>query len=265
MSETANNVNNKPGDSDDAEATIRRLSRRAFLWSGLAVGGTLGGLFAFNKYGREQDGAKAAFRRVLGINEALSRGLLFSPTHRAPTFPRSAAIEPRNNYHGETPVIDLDAWRLRLTGAEGENGKTRTLTLADIQALPRVSETTELKCIEGWSAITNWTGARFADFARAYPPPPGTKYVALVSEPDGYPDERYHVGLDIESALHPQTLLAYAMNDAPLNAAHGAPLRLIIPVKYGIKSIKLITHIAYSATRPGDYWAEQGYDWYAGL
>jgi DMSO/TMAO reductase YedYZ molybdopterin-dependent catalytic subunit len=131
--------------------------------------------------------------------------------------------------------------------------------------LPRVSETTELKCIEGWSAITNWTGARFADFARAYPPPPGTKYVALVSEPDGYPDERYHVGLDIESALHPQTLLAYAMNDAPLNAAHGAPLRLIIPVKYGIKSIKLITHIAYSATRPGDYWAEQGYDWYAGL
>jgi DMSO/TMAO reductase YedYZ molybdopterin-dependent catalytic subunit len=55
------------------------------------------------------------------------------------------------------------------------------------------------------------------------------------------------------------------MNDKPLTPEHGAPLRLIIPVKYGIKSIKLITHIAYTAERPGDYWAEQGYDWYAGL
>ena len=67
------------------------------------------------------------------------------------------------------------------------------------------------------------------------------------------------------SALHPQTLLCYEMNGKPLEEKHGAPLRLVIPVKYGIKNIKLITRIAYSVHRPVDYWAEQGYDWYAGL
>ncbi len=155
---------------EEAEIAMRRLSRRSFLWGGLAVGGTIGGLIGFNKYTPEEEGAKSAFRRVLSINEAAARSLLFSPTHRAPTFPRSAAVEPKNNYKGETPVIDVAAWRLRV---EGVVGGPRTLTLKDIQALPKVSETTELKCIEGWSAVVNWTGARFADFAAKYPPIPG--------------------------------------------------------------------------------------------
>jgi DMSO/TMAO reductase YedYZ molybdopterin-dependent catalytic subunit len=55
------------------------------------------------------------------------------------------------------------------------------------------------------------------------------------------------------------------MNGKPLTKEHGAPLRLILPHKYGIKNIKLITHLAYTTTRPPDYWEEQGYDWYAGL
>lgn len=67
------------------------------------------------------------------------------------------------------------------------------------------------------------------------------------------------------SALHPQTLLAYEMNGKPLEAGHGAPLRLAIPVKYGIKNIKRIGSIEYTDERPKDYWAERGYDWYAGL
>ena len=247
---------------EDAEVRMRRLSRRSFLWGGLAVGGTLGGLFVFNKYGAAEDGTKFAFRRVLGLNEAVARGLFFSHRHGAPEFPREAAVKPKNNYKGETPRIDLAAWRLRL---EGASGGARTLRLADIQALPAASETTELKCIEGWSAVVNWTGVRYADFAAKYPPLPDRRYVAMVSDPPDYPDERYHVGLDLESCLHPQTLLAWAMNGEPLAPEHGAPLRLVIPVKYGTKNIKLITHIAYTATRPGDYWAEQGYDWYAGL
>jgi DMSO/TMAO reductase YedYZ molybdopterin-dependent catalytic subunit len=172
------------------------------------------------------------------------------------------AVKPRNNYHGRTPRIDLDAWRLTLDGAA--DGPT-TLTLADLQTLPAVSQTTELKCVEGWSAVVNWTGVRFADFAAKYPFPPDTKYVQMRSEPAGWEPEWYFVGLDIESCLHPQTLLAYAMNDAPLTPEHGAPLRLVMPHKYGIKNIKLITTIAYSAERPKDYWAELGYDWYAGL
>jgi DMSO/TMAO reductase YedYZ molybdopterin-dependent catalytic subunit len=79
------------------------------------------------------------------------------------------------------------------------------------------------------------------------------------------PDEGYYVGLDMASALHPQTLLCYEMNGKPLALEHGAPLRLAIPVKYGIKNLKRIGTITYTDQKPADYWAERGYDWYAGL
>jgi DMSO/TMAO reductase YedYZ molybdopterin-dependent catalytic subunit len=79
------------------------------------------------------------------------------------------------------------------------------------------------------------------------------------------PDRGYFVGLDTASALHPQTLLAWELNGAPLTSAHGAPLRLVVPVKYGIKCIKRIGMLAWSAERPADFWAARGYDWYAGL
>lgn len=79
------------------------------------------------------------------------------------------------------------------------------------------------------------------------------------------PNSKYYVGLDMESAMHPQTILAYEMNDQPLTLDHGAPLRLIIPVKYGIKNLKRIGTISFSDKRPGDYWARRGYDYYSGL
>jgi DMSO/TMAO reductase YedYZ molybdopterin-dependent catalytic subunit len=262
---------------EDPEATMRSLSRRSFLWAGLATGSVLGGLWAFNRnppedapegvkgYVSLDEGTKAPLRRVLQWNETVAQRLFFRPTHRAQEFPRSAAREPRNNYKGETPIIDLDYWRLTLSGFADDRGEGKTLSLADLQTLPEVSQTTELKCVEGWSVVVNWSGARFVDFAKKYPPPPGTRYVAMLSEPEGYEDERYYVGLDLASCLHPQTLLAWKMNDAPLTAEHGAPLRLVMPHKYGIKNVKLITSIAYTRERPDDYWAERGYDYYAGL
>jgi DMSO/TMAO reductase YedYZ molybdopterin-dependent catalytic subunit len=79
------------------------------------------------------------------------------------------------------------------------------------------------------------------------------------------PDGGYYVSIDMPSMLHPQTLLAFEMNERPLLNQDGAPLRLLIPVKYGIKSIKRIGRILFSKRRPPDYWAERGYDWYAGL
>jgi len=246
----------------DAEAQIHRLSRRSFLWAGVVTAGALGGLWAFDKYAPDDGtGIKRAFRRSHEINEAVARRLFFSENHRAREFPRELAIEPKNNYKGATPTPDLDAWRLTVEGAAG----AKTLTLADLKSLPEVSQTTELKCVEGWSVIVNWTGVRLVDFLDKYPPPSGTQYVAMRSEPEGFEDEWYYVGLDLPSCRHPQTLLAYAMNGAPLTPEHGAPLRLVMPHKYGIKNIKLITHIAYAANRPDDYWAERGYDYYAGL
>ncbi len=147
------------------------------------------------------------------------------------------------------------------------------LTLADIKRLPRVEMTTQLKCIEGWSVIVNWAGARLSDFMEAYQPPTRNntspdvrnrpqdlvRYVSMET-----PDGEYYVGLDMASALHPQTILCYEMNGQALSLQHGAPLRLVTPVKYGIKHIKRIGRIAFTNTRPKDYWAERGYDWYSG-
>ncbi|MBC7808547.1 MAG: molybdopterin-dependent oxidoreductase [Akkermansiaceae bacterium] len=262
--------------SPEDDARIRRMSRRSLLWAGVTLAGTLGGLWAFNRnettaggetrgvYVPLVDGTKAPFRKALGFNEVVARNLFFSPTHMAQEFPLSAAITPRNNYHGDTPQIDTDFWSLTI---EGEKNQTepRAIALADIKTLPEVSQTTELKCIEGWSAITNWTGVRFYDFLRKFPPPEGTKYIGMFSEPEGQEDTWYYIGLDIESAMHPQALLAYAMNGETLDAEHGAPLRLIMPHKYGIKNIKLITRMTYTNERPADYWYDRGYDWYAGL
>ena len=148
------------------------------------------------------------------------------------------------------------------------------LTIAEIKAMPAVTMLTELKCIEGWSIFVKWKGARLADLiAKLGPATRSGNAPDVVNRPDDLleyvaistPDDSYYVGLDMPAALHPQTLLCYEMNGAPLTSDHGAPLRLVIPVKYGVKNIKRIGSIRFTAHRPKDYWAEQGYDWYAGL
>jgi hypothetical protein len=146
------------------------------------------------------------------------------------------------------------------------------VSLEEIKKLPRTEIVTELKCIEGWSTIVHWAGVSLVDFLRKYPPATKSgkpfdphklddlpEYVSMET-----PDKIYYVGLDMASALHPQTILCYEMNGQPLEPEHGAPLRLAIPVKYGIKNIKNIGKIKFTDERPKDYWAEQGYDWYAG-
>jgi Oxidoreductase molybdopterin binding domain len=148
------------------------------------------------------------------------------------------------------------------------------LTMADVRKLPHVEMVTEFKCIEGWSEIVYWGGVRLRDFLVAFPAQSARdsqsasteratgfpKYVGLDT-----PDGQYYVGIEREVALHSQTLLAYELNGQPLTPDHGAPLRLVTPLKYGIKQLKQIGRITYSDVRPHDYWHEQGYDYYAGL
>ena len=121
--------------------------------------------------------------------------------------------------------------------------------------------------------IIHWAGVKFSDFATAYlPQTKSGRSADMINRPDDLfpyvalttPDNGYFVGWDIESILHPQTLLAYEMNGAPLTDEHGAPLRIASPTKYGIKQIKRIGRIEFTSERPRDFWAEQGYDWYAG-
>src|SRR5262249_27511464 len=102
----------------------------------------------------------------------------------------------------------------------------------------------------------------------AFPPAPGARWAALRStvslDGAGRP-EPYYVSIDLGTARHPQTLLATHQNGRPLSLAHGAPLRLIAPMKLGRKNIKAITDIAYVADQPADYWNERGYSKYDGL
>jgi DMSO/TMAO reductase YedYZ molybdopterin-dependent catalytic subunit len=146
---------------------------------------------------------------------------------------------------------------MRVLGPDGE--ELDRLDLAAVSALPKVEMTIELKCIEGWSQVVHWGGARFSDLAARYPGMTDHPYVGLAT-----PDAEYTVGMDMASMLHPQTLLAYEMQGAPLEVAHGAPLRLVTPLKYGVKLIKRIGVVRFMDQRPQDYWTERGYDWYIG-
>jgi DMSO/TMAO reductase YedYZ molybdopterin-dependent catalytic subunit len=251
----------------------RQLTRRSFLTGGAAaVAGLAGWHWLANS--ALEDGIPWPLRRLLEFNEGLARAA-FRETRLAPVFPAAAAADfaalRRNGRLGLEAPLDTATWSLHV---ENGPGREHRLSLADIQALPRTDMVTELKCIEGWSQVIAWGGATLRDFvlkfglgtrSGAAPDLEGRRddlyrYVALET-----PDGDYYVGLDIDSALQPQTLLCYEMAGRPLTPAHGAPLRLAIPVKYGIKNLKRIGRLRFTDERPRDYWAERGYDWYAGL
>ena len=275
MSEERNELATAASENNDqrVEREMGRMTRRSFLWGGAAAVAAFGG-WRWLTTRRTDEGILWPLRRGLEINEQLARDY-FRPTRLAPTFARELAKEPRvNGDIGLEDELDAAGWRLSVTGLADDNEREEDLqlTIGQIKALPRVEMVTELKCIEGWSTVVHWAGARFADFINVYRPatisgdPSDPQkpedlmpYVGLATEDGGY-----YVGLEMASALHPQTLLCYEMNGAPLTADHGAPLRLVTPVKYGIKNIKRIGTIHFTDRRPADYWAERGYDWFAG-
>jgi DMSO/TMAO reductase YedYZ molybdopterin-dependent catalytic subunit len=255
-----------------AELEMRRLTRRSFVVGAAAA---LAGLGAWRwlTTATPEDGVPWPLRRMLGFNEDLAQGL-GGPRQLAPTFPADSVqgLPRTNGQIGLAGAIDRAAWQLHV---HHENrGGAQTLRLGDLQALPRHDLVTELKCVEGWGEVMHFGGVSFRDFATRFglatrsgraPDPEGHpqdlyRYVYLAT-----PDESYYVGLDMASALHPQTMLCDTMNWQPLTREHGAPLRLYLAVKYGYKSLKRIGLIRFQDQRPGDYWGERGYDWYAGL
>ena len=124
--------------------------------------------------------------------------------------------------------IDPSDWHLELNPL---GGPARILGIEDVRSLPRQEETIDFKCVEGWSTVTQFAGARLSDFtARFAPGSEKAGFIGMVT-----PSKDYYVGVDMPSALHPQTLLAYEMNGKPLEDRHGAPLRLVMPVNTGSK------------------------------
>ncbi len=206
-------------------------------------------------------GARTPLRRALNQNELLLRKT-FSKDHLVQTYPKSMA-DKNVRVNSEIGIDDADFdsknWLLTINKKDGSQLQ---VSLKDIIALPKTEIVYDFKCVEGWDQISHWGGVKFSDFINHYNLQEEAKlqYVGMAT-----PDKAYYVGLDMPSALHPQTLLAYEVNGQPLPVKHGQPLRLIIPVKYGIKNLKRIGSISFSEERLPDYWAEQGYDYYSGL
>lgn len=197
---------------------------------------------------------------VSRFNDWVGEHLLYSPTRLAPTFSPARRSRSLPNYHisDHTPVLrDPAAWRLAVDGLVQA---PLSLTLQDLQRMPRTSYTVEHHCVEGWSAIASWAGVRVSEIVARCRPRAGARFILFRSF-----DADYSNGWDLASAMHPQTILADAFNDRPLPPEHGAPLRLYSPTKLGYKLTKYLVSMTFMATRPGGYWEDQGYPWLAGI
>jgi DMSO/TMAO reductase YedYZ molybdopterin-dependent catalytic subunit len=260
-----------------APRDLRRLTRRDLLIFGA---GSLGALAGFG-YLLPQDtldrlGVHTNLdtpRKERFLNQALRfdddvAAALYSPNRIVPTYSKSQITPLRNNYAGVTPDPSyIPGWRLQLEGLA--SGLSLSLDLQTLLARFRQYERiTQFVCVEGWSAIAWWSGLKFADLLQVYPPISQARWASVNSslnlDENGNPDP-YYASLDLATARHPQTLLATHFNGQPLTVDHGAPLRLLVPVKLGLKNVKAVTKITYSVDQPNDYWAERGYSHYDGI
>lgn len=261
---------NKPMNKKEAEKFVseKKLSRRNFFAFGSFIGLNVMAYGAWRWLYKSQDeipgvtaGAKRPLRKALNQDELIFRKT-FSKDHLVKTYPKSmAAKNVRVNSEIGIDDDDFDPSKWSLT-VNKKDGSKLNLSLKDIMRLPKSEIVYDFKCVEGWDQISHWGGVKFSDFIEHYDLREESKlgYVGLST-----PGDEYYVGLDMPSIMHPQTILAYEVNDNPLPQEHGQPLRLIVPVKYGIKNLKRIGRIFFSNERPKDYWAEQGYDYYSGL
>jgi DMSO/TMAO reductase YedYZ molybdopterin-dependent catalytic subunit len=260
-----------------APRILRHQSRRDFLVFGAGALAALGGggfLLPEDTLSRmglhrnlDSPGQEWFLNRALRIDDDVAEAL-YSANRSVPTYTKSQITSLRNNYNGATPDPGyISGWKLTLDGLA--SGLSISLDIRNLLTRFSVHEQiTRLVCVEGWSAIAWWAGLRFDDLLRAYPPMSQAKWARVESsvnlDASGNPDP-YFMSIDLATARHPQTLLATHFNGQPLTVDYGAPLRLLVPVKLGLKNVKAITKITYVAEEPRDYWAERGYSRYDGV
>lgn len=235
------------------------IDRRRFL--ALGAGSVTGAvLSACNSRGPES--AQAILRFAERQNERLERWL-----HRSGSRDRvadgallSGKSFPKYYISDRMPVWDERArgiWQLEV------NGAVRTplrITLDELSRLRAVTQRVNHYCVEGWVARAEWTGVRMSELARLAGATADAQFIDFQSF-----DSDYHESWDMESAMHPQTIVAYGMDGRFLGPGHGAPARVHSPVKLGYKNTKYLTRIVFLPSRNGGYWSDQGYEWYAGV
>ncbi|HSF43316.1 MAG TPA: molybdopterin-dependent oxidoreductase [Thermoanaerobaculia bacterium] len=233
----------------------RPLSRRDLLRLGL----TAGAASIAAACGWQGGPLVPALKGVSRFNDRV--GELFSGSGLAPEYPVSdrtpERLFPAYARSRPLPRVDPAAWSLEVGGLVR---RPQRLTLAMLQALPRVTYTVKHHCVEGWTAIGTWTGAPVASVMALVEPTDEARFLRFDTFDAGYSN-----GWDLKSAMHPQTILAYAFNDRPLTPARGAPLRLYSPVKLGYKLTKYLTKMTFTAEQHGGFWEDKGYPWLGGL
>ena len=235
------------------------LDRRRFL---LAAGGAVGAAFLAACDSQGPQAAQSLLKLAERKNEGVERALYSHSTMDMPKANAKAAGDRFPSYFvsEQVPVWDESArgaWRLEVSGM------VRTplsLSLSDLASLPRVGYRLDHFCVEGWTAVATRTGVAMTEIAKLAGVQRGAHYVDFQSF-----DSDYHESWDIESAMHPQTLVVYAQDGRYLNAAWGAPARVYSPVKLGYKNTKYLTKIVFLPDRNGGYWSDRGYEWYAGV
>jgi DMSO/TMAO reductase YedYZ molybdopterin-dependent catalytic subunit len=254
-----------------------QISRRSLI---------LGGGASLVLTGCDQMSASPTFQKILataeGVNYRAHRMLIprtalapeFGESDIAKTFRPNGSqdvynLPPEYREMGENGYAD---WRLRVGGMVTT---PLELSLADLRALPARTQITRHDCVEGWSCIGKWTGPQLSLVLDRAGLQPEARFIVFhcADEVLRYIDgeHTYYESIDLIDAFHPQTILAYDLNGAPLPFANGAPLRLRVERQLGYKSAKFLTRIE-AVDRldnirggKGGYWEDDGYEWYAGI
>ena len=251
-------------------------ARRRFLMGTIGAAGTL--LLA----GCERLSQSEWFPKILSAGEKASAAVAhavtsrksmaqeFTEADRSPTFRSNGTAEPDDDDYRELAANAFADYRLVVDGLVAQPA---SYSLAELRALPSRTQITRHDCVEGWSAIAKWKGARLSAILESVQPKPEARFVVFhCADPmDEDGTDFYYESIDLEDAFHPQTILAYEMNDAALPIANGAPIRLRVERQLGYKHakyvmrIELVESFAKIAGGKGGYWEDQGYQWFAGI
>jgi len=240
----------------DTAKLLPEPTRRAFLQAGASVGA-----LAFLTGCDIIDGPSAenALRIVSRFNDRV-QAWLFDPNRLAPIYPETAITRPFpfNAYYREedAPDIDEEDYKLLIDGLVDDK---RPWTLDRLHALPQETQITRLVCVEGWSAIGNWTGTPLREFLRRIGADTGAKYVHFTCA------EGYSSSIDMATALHPQTQLTFKYDGDVLPPKYGFPMRVRIPTKLGFKNPKHVIWLVVLNNYTGGYREDEGYNWFSGL
>ncbi|CAN5286168.1 molybdopterin-binding protein [soil metagenome] len=249
------------------------ITRRALIAGGAAGAGLL-------LSGCDRLAQVPALRKILFSGEIMNRGLQRALSNRGALAPEFAAAEmsPRFRVNGThnpgTPEYaamvaeNFAQWRLRVNGLVA---RPLSLSLAQVRAMPARTQITRHDCVEGWSAIGKWHGPQLGTLLKTAGIRDSARYVVFTCA-DLYGGAPYYESIDLVDAFHPQTILAWALNDRALDVGHGAPLRLRVERQLGYKHAKYVMQIAAVASLAeiglgkGGYWEDHvNYDWYAGI